>query len=743
MTARTQAIRTGSGLGSLITYATLLLALLGWMTWAVMDQLPIGSLVKAVAATGVFQVLPGAMVWRAIRPRNGWLLEDLAMGFAMGFAIAVPAQTIAGLMHSRIPAYVVPLLFVAVFAAVPVLRRRVLEARWSPLPWWLGPALGLMTLAAYPQTEWYFKQNLLWSDKPWTPYIDTYLHQALAAQILTRGPVSWPTVAGEDLGYQWFAHAWMAHVTATSGVPLDHVLMRFLPAIMPIVAVASIAVLGLRLSGSPGVGALSAAFSMLVGSGQPWGLLGLQLPITPLSPTLGLGIPTLVAMVLVLATRWRGEALRGAFWLIPWLTVIATGTKGSTSPVVIAGLGLAAAAMLIWNRPMFWPVVRDAVVIGVSLIVTMVVVFHGSVAGLKLGVTNSAKQTSLSSVIGGVASREQVLFVSAAVIIAGLTRAALAFALPFRRESRLDPVSWVLIGAAIAGAAALGLFSHPGRSQSYFTLTAIPLAATGSAIGARHLWLALGRRRALLLGALSAVAAFVFFKGILMWTGRIVPRKYDQFWQITTIAAVVVLVAAVIGALVVRRQWWRGALTTVALIGLFAGAGSWIDTYRTSVPVPDERPATLTSQNATTVGMLRAARYIREHSEPTDLVMTNRHCTTVREPRGGCDSRRWLVSAFSERQMLVEGWTATPRATKIAPNGRDSITVDYWKPEILELNDTFIAAPTADAQRRLWDLGVRWVYVETTRPHADDLAPYATLGIRTPTAAAWKLSPPR
>ena len=47
---------------------------------------------------------------------------------------------------------------------------------------------------------------------------------------------------------------------------------------------------------------------------------------------LGIGIPTLVAMVLVLATRWRGEALRGAFWLIPWLTVIATGTKGSTSP---------------------------------------------------------------------------------------------------------------------------------------------------------------------------------------------------------------------------------------------------------------------------------------------------------------------------------------------------------------------------------------------------------------------------
>lgn len=133
----------------------------------------------------------------------------------------------------------------------------------------------------------------------------------------------------------------------------------------------------------------------------------------------------------------------------------------------------------------------------------------------------------------------------------------------------------------------------PNASKSCTAIRTRPVARVaapirprrkGSAIVARHPWLALGRRRALLLGALSAVAAFVFFKGILMWTGRIVPRKYDQFCQITTIAAVVVLV---------------------------------------------------------------------------------------------------------------------------------------------------------------WDLGVRWVSVETTRPHADDLAPYATLGIRTPTAAAWKLSPPR
>ena len=50
--------------------------------------------VRTTAVVGVVllltQVLPGALVWRAMRPRDGWLLEDLAMGGAVGAALAVP-----------------------------------------------------------------------------------------------------------------------------------------------------------------------------------------------------------------------------------------------------------------------------------------------------------------------------------------------------------------------------------------------------------------------------------------------------------------------------------------------------------------------------------------------------------------------------------------------------------------------------------------------------------------------------
>ena len=91
-----------------------------------------------------------------------------------------------------------------------------MEARWGAIPWWFAPAIGLLSIAVRPQFEYYARNNRVTYPTPLSPHIDTYLHQALASELLTRGPVSWPTVAGEDLGYHWFTHAWLAQVAASS-----------------------------------------------------------------------------------------------------------------------------------------------------------------------------------------------------------------------------------------------------------------------------------------------------------------------------------------------------------------------------------------------------------------------------------------------------------------------------------------------------------------------------------------------
>lgn len=717
------------------------LAVAVYIVYAVRTGLPVTSAAMGLLSIAFTQVLPGALVWRTVRPRNGWLLEDLMAGFAIGSALAVPTQIVAGLTHQRWLAAAIPIAISLSLIAVPTSRRRIVEAHWDPIAWWFAPLLGLLSLIALPQFARYAQNNRISYPGPTSPQNDTYLHQALASELLNRGPVTWPTVAGEDLGYHWFTHAWIAQVAASSGIQLDEVLIRLMPALMPMAVVLAVGVAGLRLGRGPSVGVIAALITM---AGSRFNFMGgsdLGLPLTPDSPTLALGAPTLTLLVTVIALRWRRKTLRGAFFLVPLLAVVAAGTKGSTSPLVVAGLALALVAMLFWNRRFVVPVLIDLVVVTAALGIAIVFVFKGSSAGLALGVTASSQQSYTGGVLHGLPSVSLIRLAAVSTILAGLSRAAGAFLLPFFRNTRRDPLSWLLMGAAIAGAFAPGLLSHPGRSQYYFYLTAIPLAALGSALGLDRLREAFGNKvfsQLLVLGAVGG-AAFHFAPKLVLGPFSAVDR--NKIWLGLGIG-LAMTAAVALGAMLLRSARPRplSVLSALLIALLTSGVAVFAQSFKTDVP--PRRPVTLSSALAVSQGQIDVARYIRDHSDINDFVMTNRHCTVPRKPFDGCDSRRWIVTAFSERQSLVEGWTATPRATEIAPHGRDSVTVNYWRPDILRLNDGFTVAPTAQSQLKLWDLGVRWIYLENTIPHADTLEPFATERFATADASAWQMNVP-
>ncbi|WP_353950847.1 hypothetical protein V6K52_14555 [Knoellia sp. S7-12] len=714
-----------------------------YVVYAVRTGLPSDAALRALLGVGLMQVLPGALLWRAVRPRNGWLLEDLAMGFAIGIAISVPTQVLAGLTGQRWVSFVLPIVVAAALLVIAPTRRRILSAQLSTMPWWLPLLTALSSFWALRQLVAYFRTNQVTWEGLGRPHIDAYLHQALATQLLHRGPTSWPTVLGEDLGYHWFTHAWLAHVTATSGADLDLVLLRFMPALMPITVTVCVMVAALRLSGSSKVALLATVLAMFASRGNPFAIPSLSLPLTPDSPTLALGVPTLLALVVLLNQRWRGELPRAAYLLVPLLSIIAAGTKGATSPLVVAGLALAAVAMFLWNRPLCLRVVVDLVVVASGLVFAMIVVFHGSSAGLALGVKGAAEQSYVFSMLGSLPGPWFVRASAGLALLGGLTGAALSFAPLFGRRTRRDPLPWLLAGGAFAGAAAVGLFEHPGRSQYYFLLTAMPLAAIASAMGARALTHALGRNIVGPLLALGVTAGALVYLAPTRLIGKLGDGNVAMLWRVLAVAAVVIVLTAGVAWLLGRPgARVRASLATVGVATVTTGVIAGLDTVKAPLFRSVPKPASLMVPLAVSQDQIDTARYIRDNSQPRDVVMTNRHCTAIRSPFGGCDSRRWLVTAFSERQSLVEGWTATPRATREAPNGRDSLTVDYWKPEILRLNDGFIAAPTEDARQQLWDLGVRWVYVDKLLPHADDLAPFARLGVDTPDAAAWELTGP-
>lgn len=745
---------TVPGPAALFGWLTPVLVAVAFLAFAAGAGLPVSSAVRALVAVVLTQLLPGMLLWRLLRPRHGWWLEDVSMGLAFGIVLGVGVQTVAG--AGRLPwlSWAAPLAVVSALLAVPAARRRIASARTTALPWWWAPATCAVAVTALQQLHDFHRQApLTWASGFRQVHMDMYLHTALSAQLAHRGPTRFPWVQSEELGYHWFSHAWVAHVSQASGAELDEVLLRFMPALMPLVVVLSVAAAAVRLTGHAWTGPIAALLTLAGGDLNLFGVPGQALGIAPLSPSLSLSVPVLVAMVVLMGLRWRREVSKAALLPLAALAFVAAGTKGSTLPLVVAGLALAAAAMVVFDRSRLRGVLVDLSLILGCLLAAFVLVFHGSDAGLTLDPSGAAAVSATRSELQRPDSWAGDVFVAAltfATIVARGCGVVLALA---GRSGRRDPLTWTLAGGGIAGAVAPLLFTHPGNSQYYFTRSAAPLLALGSVVGLALVADRLGpvAHRVLLVGA---VAGPLVAMGPAWLLGRSPPRAEvaDTLWLLGVAAAALALAAALAVAVAHRGRSGvpprgrPGDLTGIACAGATAAvlaAGCTVVVHKQATwERAKVTPVAAGAPLAHSRDQIDAARWIRDHSGRDDLVMTNRHCTTPVSPVRGCDSRRFVVAAFSERQVLLEGWTATPRATRIVPSGRGSITVAYWNPELLALNDGFIARPDATAARRLVDLGVRWVYVDHTRPYAATLEPYAALRLRTAGVDVYELLRP-
>jgi hypothetical protein len=336
-----------------------------------------------------------------------------------------------------------------------------------------------------------------------------------------------------------------------------------------------------------------------------------------------------------------------------------------------------------------------------------------------------------------------VLAVAVLTFVTLFVRMAAAFICVTDSGSRYDPVGWLLLGCGLAGAGAIVVFAHPGQSQLYFLWTAtIPLsilAAWGCVV-----LLARTDRRGVVIVA-GSVAGVLAVLGTQAWAGVLLGTDsglWSSAIQVLVFALLVAAACAAWTALPIRRRlsaWSAMAATLVAatIAGTVPALEYALGSASIDVAAKPWQPGALSS------GEVRAARWLRDNSSKADVVMTNRHC---RGPEHvGCDHRTFFVSAYSERQVLVEGWAYTQRA-----NALNAGTPEYaprngpfWQPALLALNDRFCVHPTMTAARRLYAIGVRWVYIDGGAPHAGDLAPYAVRRFATRTAAVYQLLAPQ
>ncbi|GGJ76269.1 hypothetical protein GCM10010123_02790 [Pilimelia anulata] len=705
--------------------APALVGLAGVVALLLAADTPAGAIAAFLGYAALAVLAPGTLVYRALRARPHTLVEDLTYGAVVGLVLELVAW--AAYTATGVPGWLWtwPLAVFALFAAVPRLRRHWWVRGYTPAP----PAWSWAVAAIVVGFTWYLAEVFLWRN-PVVPtgedqqqYIDLAFQLSLAGEATHRFPLHVPQVAGEVLHYHWFGFAHMAAASLVSGVDLAVVFFRLAVPALCALAVLAVAVTGWRLTRRPAVGAVAAALMFTVGEfGFENGirqLFGTQTAfIVWGSPSMTYSWVLLLPMIAAAADRLgRRPGVpplgRGAWVLLGALLLASTGAKASSIPVFGGAAGFALLVGVLrgrrWWRPAAGVLALALAAQGFATVVLFAFETHG-VAVQPL--------SGLSPYVG---SAGDWALVGAAFLLNMQLRLAGIVPLLWRRRGRLDGPVALLVGGALAGPALYLLLGHPGSSNQYFVRTAFAFGVLASALGAVEVWerARLGRAGgyALAAAALAAGGALVavqWWRGPAGWDPDVPRDAVLPLLRWAALLGVLLLVAGVAWRLAGGRLRGRGGAVLLALL-LAAGAPGLVNDARANRAAPNGGTNVNVPMPASRVA---AARWLRDHSAPTDVLATNAHCRAVVD--GWCDSRTFWLGAYAQRSVLIEGWAFAPRAVTlgISPFG------PFWDQALFAANDAAITAPTAAGLADLRDrYGVRWLVVDRSAgPESPELA---------------------
>ncbi|GGL98405.1 hypothetical protein [Micromonospora yangpuensis] len=700
-------------------------------------------------------LLPGTLVYRALRRHPHTLVEDLAMGAAVGLVLELAGWAVFAAVGVPGWLWLWPLAVVVPFAAVPALRRHWRPTGYRPVPTgWAWSVTGVVVGFTLYLVESFLRVNpVLPTEEGQAQYIDLAFQLSLAGAATHQVPLQVPQVAGEPLHYHWFGFAHLAASSLVSGVDLPTVFFRLgVPALCAL-AVVLVAVVGWRITGRPYAGAAAAALMFTVGEfGFENGLRQLFGTQTTFivwgSPSMTYSWVLLVPLLAVFgeivgrARRVTVPPLGGGAWVLAaGFLAASTGAKASSVPVVLAALGLAAVVLTVGRRRLPRAVLAAVGLTLAAQLFATAVLFafesHGvtvdPLSGLRGYVEPTADRPVLVTGLVWVA-------VCLAFLLNLQLRLAGALALLRLRRWRPEPVQVFLLGGAVAGPAAYLLVGHPGSSNQYFLRAGFAFGVILSAWGwaevlDRAALSARGRRR--LAGAAVGFAVLLTAYQLRFPATAAPEPGYAAVLPLLIWAGVLTLLAILVAlywpALVGRWPALAGTGGAVLLTGvLVAGAPGLVLDARAARTFPNGGAYAVVPMPASRVA---AARWVYAASDPADVLATNVHCWTV--VNGWCDARSFWLSGYAQRSVLVEGWAFAPRMV-----GRDGGPyAPFWDEARLRANDAAFTAPTAAGLAELRDrYGVRWLVVDRqVEPESPVLAELADLRYDTDRMAVYRL----
>jgi hypothetical protein len=700
--------------------------------------------------------VPGMLWWRALSGMPRWPAVDLAAGTALGYALEV-------LAYIPLRCLDVPQAFLAwagvtyfLFTVVPGLRRHWVTRREPVQPplGWSWTMAGLIGFAILYSAVTVFRGHGLSWPRNGAPYVDIPWHLALAGEIKHHLPAMLPYVVDEALRYHWFVYADLAATSWATGLELQTLLLRL--SLMPMIAAFTIliAVVAYRLTGRWWTGVATVVITFFVTAPNPYAWTDAMVPSQPgpalpwLSPTQAFGALLFVPLVLLvidLMRRPRGSSGRWALTAV--LMLAEAGAKATFLPLLLAGVVLILAVHLFVRRRVHRAAVMLAGLCLGMMAFAHLVVFQGESQGLRVAPFDliRGQEARLPPGAGLLPSGQDgspaLLLLVAIHVVSWAAVWGVAVALPRRRPWRNDPAVVLLAGVGMAGIGATSVLGHPGLSQVYFLTSAAPYLTILAAAG---LSVTLPWERPWATVVLSGAAGGASVWAVQSWVATTPPWNADVLAARAVPYALLMGAAAVV-ALVLPLTGRRGLVGVVVPIfalgcGLYSGCAQRLQQLGDiAEPVRRSGPEWLQIPD----GGVRAARWLRDHSSPADLIAVNAHC---RSWTGTCDNRHFWISAYTERRVLVEGWgytlSANSRASLSGPPGLG--LPGFQRPTRLADNDAAFLDPTRETVGKLGDTyGVRWLFVDDRYPvRTDALGRLAALRFRAGRCWVYEVTEP-
>jgi len=296
-------------------------------------------------------------------------------------------------------------------------------------------------------------------------------------------------------------------------------------------------------------------------------------------------------------------------------------------------------------------------------------------------------------------------------------------------------------GVCVGAIGAVAIISNVALNQIYYLVAAVGAFGIAAALGIERLVPDPPRSRGPVIAVLAALGLGWLTVSLVRALGpQSVPTIADArtldiavpvLMPLLALIVAAVIAFAILRSLTPRVPWIRGStgLLVVALVMGYSLPGVANVVAKPFGPPP---PAGVIVPG----DGIDAARWLRANSDPDDLVATNLHCGWYATDYDRCNPVSFWVSAYSERRVLVEGWTYTIK-TEVLPSGN---VAPFWDPGLLAANDLAFTNPSAVSVAKLRDeYGVRWLLADLTGA-APDLGTYASLRYRAGDYAVYELT---